>query len=45
MQELKPTLHPSAARLWATMAEELPSVTIISDTSSSRSGSSCSGNP
>jgi len=45
MQELKPTRQPRTAMLCATMAEELPRVSIILEASSSRSGGSASGRP
>ena len=45
IREMKPTRAPSAARLCATIAEELPSVSIMRSASNSRSGGSSSGKP
>src|SRR6266576_1532610 len=45
MREMKPTLHPSAAKLCAAMDDELPSVSIMRSARSSRSGGSSGGKP
>src|SRR5205807_1911284 len=45
MREMKPTRLPSAERLCATMADELPRVSIMRSASSSRSGGSSLGRP